>query len=63
MGFRKFDEIVGRTDLLEVDKEVTNWKMKTVDFSKLLYLPKEAEEVDIHNTHPNTQDSKGSHGL
>ena len=53
MGFTKFDDIVGRTDLLEVDKEVTNWKMKTVDFSKLLYVPKEAKEVAIHNTHPN----------
>ncbi|MFV0593637.1 MAG: glutamate synthase large subunit [Draconibacterium sp.] len=57
MGFRKFSEIVGRTDLLEVNKEVTNWKMKTVDFSRLLYLPKEAEDVDIHNTHANTQDT------
>lgn len=56
MGFRRFSEIVGRTDLLEVNNEVTNWKMKTVDFSKLLYLPKEAEEVDIHNTHPNHRD-------
>lgn len=56
MGFRRFSEIVGRTDLLEVNPNVTNWKMKTVDFSKLLYLPKEAEEVDIHNTHPNHQD-------
>ena len=59
MGFRKFSEIVGRTDLLEVNKAVTNWKMQTVDFSKLLYLPKEAEEVDIHNTHPNTRESQG----
>ncbi|WP_240925091.1 glutamate synthase large subunit [Maribellus sediminis] len=56
MGFRRFSEIVGRTDLLEVNQNVTNWKMKTVDFSKLLYLPKEAEDVDIHNTHPNHQD-------
>jgi len=59
MGIRKFDEIVGRTDLLEVDETVTNWKMKTVDFSKLLYMPKEAKKVDIHNTHPNTQENKG----
>lgn len=57
MGFRRFSEIVGRTDLLEINPEVTNWKMKTVDFSKLLYLPKEAEEVDIHNTHPNHNDT------
>ncbi len=59
MGFRKFNEIVGRTDLLEVNKEVTNWKMKNVDFAKLLYVPKGAEEVDIHNTSPNTQDTTG----
>ncbi len=57
MGFRKFNEVVGRTDLLEVNDEVTNWKMKTVDFSRLLYVPKEAKDVDIHNTRPNTQDT------
>ncbi|NQU86540.1 MAG: glutamate synthase large subunit, partial [Mariniphaga sp.] len=59
MGFRKFEEIVGRTDLLEVNQDVVGWKMKNVDFSKLLYMPKEASQVDIHNTHPNTQVSKG----
>ncbi|MEN8115724.1 MAG: glutamate synthase large subunit [Bacteroidota bacterium] len=59
MGFRKFDDIVGRTDLLEVNENVTNWKMKTVDFSKLLYMPKKAKEIDIRNTRPNTQESKG----
>ncbi|QGY45372.1 glutamate synthase large subunit [Maribellus comscasis] len=53
MGFTKFDDIVGRTDLLELNKEVSNWKMNTVDFSKLLYVPKEAKETPIHNTHPN----------
>lgn len=54
MGFRKFDDIVGRTDLLEVDKDIQNWKMKNVDFSRLLYMPKEAKEYAIHNTQPNT---------
>jgi len=59
MGFTKFDDIVGRTDLLEVNPEVTNWKMKNVDFSKLLYMPKETKEYDIRNTGSNTQSSKG----
>lgn len=54
MGFAKFDDIVGRTDLLEVDKDVQNWKMKNVDFSRLLYMPKEAKESAIHNTQLNT---------
>lgn len=55
MGFTRFEDIVGRTDLLEVDTEVTNWKMKNIDFSKLLYIPKEAQETPIRNTRPNTQ--------
>jgi len=58
MGFAKFDDIVGRTDLLEVNQDVVNWKMKNVDFSRLLYVPKEAAKNDIHNTHQNEQLSK-----
>lgn len=50
MGFRKFDEIVGRTDLLEVNPEVTNWKMTHIDFSKLLYFPPESKANDIRCT-------------
>ncbi len=48
MGFRKFDHIVGRTDLLEMRKDIEHWKAKTVDLSKILYRPK---EVEIHATH------------
>lgn len=59
MGFSKFDDIVGRTDLLEVNPEVKNWKMNNVDFSSLLYVPKEAKESPIRNTGPNTQSSTG----
>ncbi len=59
MGVRRFEDIVGRTDLLEVDPEVINWKSKKVDFSGLLYMPKEAKEFPIHNVHPNTRENKG----
>ena len=53
MGFTTFEEIVGRADLLEQNKEVSNWKMKNMDFSKVIYLPEEAKHHDIHNTFPN----------
>ncbi len=53
MGFTRFEDIVGRTDLLEVNKEVSNWKMKNIDLSSILYLPKEAKVNDIRNTFPN----------
>lgn len=48
MGFKKFDQLVGRTDLLEMRNDIDHWKAKTVDLSRVLYRPK---EVEIHATH------------
>lgn len=48
MGFTKFEDIVGRTDLLEMRTDIDHWKAKTVDLCNILYRPKEAE---IHSTH------------
>jgi glutamate synthase (NADPH/NADH) large chain len=48
MGFRKFEEIIGRTDLLEPRNDINHWKASKLDLSKILYRPKEAE---IHDTH------------
>ncbi len=36
MGFSRFDDIIGRTDLLETDPEILTGKMKKLDFSSLL---------------------------
>ena len=38
LGIRKFDDLVGRTDLLEIRK-IDHWKAKTVDPSAILYRP------------------------
>ncbi len=50
MGFKSLDEIIGRTDLMEQDQEVGNWKTKGIDMSRLLYLPEEAKIYPLHNT-------------
>ncbi|MBN1498667.1 MAG: glutamate synthase large subunit [Spirochaetes bacterium] len=42
LGIRKFDEIIGRTDLLEMKKS-DHWKASKVDLEKILYRPAEAE--------------------
>ncbi|HLA45698.1 MAG TPA: glutamate synthase-related protein, partial [Aggregatilineales bacterium] len=42
LGIRKFEDLVGRTDLLEVRK-IDHWKARHVDVSPLLYRPPEAE--------------------
>lgn len=45
LGFRTVDEMVGRTDRLEVRKVVDHWKAKGLDFSKMLYQPDISPEV------------------
>jgi glutamate synthase (NADPH/NADH) large chain len=39
MGFRTFDEMVGRVDMLEARKVVDHWKAKDIDLSAILYNP------------------------
>jgi glutamate synthase (NADPH) large chain len=39
MGFRTFDEMVGRVDMLEARKALDHWKAKGLDLSLLLYNP------------------------
>ena len=36
LGFRTFEEMVGRVDMLEVDEGARHWKSRGVDLSKLL---------------------------
>ncbi len=39
LGFRRFDEMVGRVDMLEVESAVGHWKARGLDLSSLLYSP------------------------
>ncbi len=57
LGIRKFDDLVGRRDLLSV-RTIDHWKAKTIDPSPLLYVPREAAEFatycvqdQIHKIH------------
>ncbi len=45
LGFRTVNEMVGRTDVLEVKKAVDHWKAKGIDLSKILYQPEVGPEV------------------
>ena len=50
MGFKKFDDIVGRTDLLEQRTDIDHWKASKIDLTKILYRPKEADIYENHCT-------------
>jgi glutamate synthase (NADPH/NADH) large chain len=39
MGFRKFDEMVGRVEMLEARQALEHWKAKGLDLSAILYNP------------------------
>jgi glutamate synthase (NADPH) large chain len=39
LGVRKLDDLVGRSDLLDMRKGLEHWKVKGLDFSKIFYRP------------------------
>ena len=43
LGFKTVNELIGRTDVLEVDETVGNWKSRGLDFSAILYQPEVPE--------------------
>ena len=50
LGIRTIDEMVGRTDLLEINEAIIPWKAKGLDYSRLLYKPQMPSSVDTHCT-------------
>lgn len=50
LGYKSLNEIIGRTDLMEQDATVGNWKTKGIDMGRLLYFPEEAKIYPLHNT-------------
>jgi len=60
LGFRKFDEMIGRADLLEMDDAIDHWKSQGLDFSKILFKVDVGSNVATHNVC--TQDLSGDIG-
>ena len=52
MGFRKFDEMVGRVDMIDVERLKTHWKASGIDLSSILYAPAIPRHVARHCTQP-----------
>jgi glutamate synthase domain-containing protein 2/glutamate synthase domain-containing protein 1/glutamate synthase domain-containing protein 3 len=57
LGIAKFDDLIGRADLLDTRRGVAHWKARGLDFSKIFYQPKNTFELPVYHT--DTQD----HGL
>ena len=57
LGIRTVDEMIGRTEFLDMKKSVDHWKAKRLDFSRIFHQP--AMPSDVARRHVESQD----HGL
>jgi glutamate synthase domain-containing protein 2/glutamate synthase domain-containing protein 1/glutamate synthase domain-containing protein 3 len=54
LGFKKFEDMVGRVDMLDTKDTIEHWKAKGVDLTNILHRPDVPKDVAIH--HSSTQD-------
>ncbi len=57
LGFRKFDDMIGRMDKLNMRSAIRHWKARGLDYSRILHAPIAAPGVSTFN------DEKQDHGL
>ena len=57
LGVRRLNDLIGRTDLLDMRAGIEHWKAKGLDFSRIFYMPKMPPEVAVYNS------EKQDHGL
>jgi len=57
LGIRKFDDLIGRSDLLDMRAGIEHWKARGLDFSRVFHQPRVA--ADVARLHVDEQD----HGL
>ncbi len=57
LGIRRFDDLIGRADLLDTKKGIAHWKARGLDFSRIFHQP--AVPADV----PRYQTEEQDHGL
>tara|TARA_B100000795_G_scaffold199597_1_gene153453 strand:- start:40 stop:2829 length:2790 start_codon:yes stop_codon:yes gene_type:complete len=50
LGIRKFNDLIGRSDLLDKEKGIEHWKINGLDFSKIFYQPEMKYKTAKYNT-------------
>ncbi|MBI3067615.1 MAG: glutamate synthase subunit alpha, partial [Betaproteobacteria bacterium] len=49
LGIRKFNDLIGRADLLETRRGIDHWKARGLDFSRVFHTPQTSPEVARYN--------------
>ena len=50
LGISKFNDLIGRSDLLDKQKGIDHWKINGLDFSKIFYQPEIKNDTVKYNT-------------
>jgi glutamate synthase domain-containing protein 2/glutamate synthase domain-containing protein 1/glutamate synthase domain-containing protein 3 len=48
LGIRRFDELIGRADLLDIKRGIEHWKARGLDFGRVFHQPAVPAEVPRH---------------
>ncbi|MGF1613602.1 MAG: glutamate synthase large subunit [Gammaproteobacteria bacterium] len=57
LGFRTFDELIGRSDRLDMRRALRHWKAQGLDFSRIFYRPEPKPGIALYHC------EKQHHGL
>jgi glutamate synthase (ferredoxin) len=57
LGYRTLDELIGRSDLLDMRRAINHWKAQGLDYSAILYRPDVAPDVAVRRV------TEQDHGL
>src|SRR5262249_10792014 len=52
LGFRTVDEMIGRSDMLDMNRAIGHFKTKGLDFSNIFYRPQVGPEVAVRRVVP-----------
>jgi glutamate synthase (NADPH) large chain len=57
LGFRKFSEMIGQTEILDKGQAIDHWKARGLDFTRIFHKPEVPPEVAVYNS------ERQDHGL
>jgi glutamate synthase (NADPH/NADH) large chain/glutamate synthase (ferredoxin) len=52
LGFRRFEEMIGRVDKIKPQKAIDHWKARGLDLSKILHKPEVPSHIATHCVQP-----------
>ncbi len=62
LGIARFEDLVGRVDLLEADEAMEHWRSRGIDLSNILRMPEAAEGAPLRRTHAQVSPLPGALG-